>query len=230
MTSPAENTWRHRLGRNPVWRIASTLWVLALMVLQPLLAIPFVFLFLWLSGLGPRTLGLGAPPSRLSAIGLGLIAALILQGINRLAVLPALAVIVPNPDTAASTLGLAPGAWDMLLIFIPIAIVSAGFGEELAARGYALNTFARMMGDTVPARWIAMGLVAVLFGLAHFYQGPLGTAHAIWMGLCLGGLYLAHRSLWTAITAHAAYNICTAVLIVSGALEQLYAIAPFTRI
>ncbi len=227
---PTDDTesWRTRLGRNPVWIAISVLLTLALMAVQPLFAIPVVFLFLWLSGAGLPDIRLR--PFRLSDIVTGLAAAVVLQVVNRLAILPVLAQSLPVPPSSAEALGLVPGAWSMLLIFAPIAMISAGFGEELAARGYAMTRLSKLFGGGAAARWTAMIFVAVVFGAAHFYQGMLGAAHAVWMGMALGALTLSRGSLWASITAHGVYNLLTGLLIVSGAIEALERAAPWTAL
>jgi membrane protease YdiL (CAAX protease family) len=229
LSSHAERSWRRRLGRHPAWIALSVVLALGLMTLQPLLALPFIVLFAWLSGLSARDLRLR--PFRLSHVVLGVLAAIGLQIVNRFLILPLLALWLPEgASSAAASVGLVPGAWQAFLIFAPIAVVSAGFGEELAARGYAMTRLACLFGDTRTARWLAMVLVALLFGLAHFYQGPLGTAHAIWMGLALGALTLLRGSLWVSIAAHGSYNLLTALLIVSGALDVLHRTIPWTAL
>ncbi len=226
--SVTPESWRQRLGRNPLWIVISVILALGLMTLQPLIAIPFVLLFVWLSAQTASDLRLR--PFKVSHLLVGLGIAIGLQVINRFVVLPLLALFIPDPSTAAASIGLVPGAWQVFLIFVPIAVISAGFGEELAARGYAMTRLAHLFGDTTKARWIAMLLVAVVFGLAHFYQGPLGTAHAVWMGLAFGSLTLLHGSLWASIAAHGAYNVLTALLIVSGGLEALHRAVPWTAV
>lgn len=213
--------WRQSLGRRKTWLIGTTALVLLLMALQPILAIPFVFLFLWLAREKLSSIGLVRMPGVVKILAAGVAFAVAMQIINRLAILPLLATAIPDQGSAAAAFGLVPGAWDVWALFVGIAIVSAGFGEELSARGYALTMVARLIGAGQRAQWIAMAIVAIIFGLAHFYQGALGTAHAIWMGFALGAFYLTTRSLWMAIVGHAVYNIATATLIVSGAMAAL---------
>lgn len=223
-----EDNWRKRLGRNPAWICATVLLTLALMALQPLLALPFVALFAWLSGVTLRDLHLR--PFRGADVLLGVAAAIGLQIVNRFAVLPLLAQVTPDAGGGAASVGLVPGAWDAFLIFAPIAVISAGFGEELAARGYAMTRLSVLFGGGAASRWSAMAVVAVIFGLAHFYQGPLGTAHAVFMGFALGALTLTRSSLWTSIAAHGSYNLLTALLIVTGGLETLHQTVPYTAL
>ncbi len=212
---------RKKLSRNKFWLIGTTLLILLLMALQPLIAIPFVFLLLWIAREKVSVIGLTSVSRPIWIIVSGICFALFMQIFNRLALIPLLAAFLPDGGVGAADIGLVPGAWNIWAIFVVVAIFSAGFGEELSARGYALNMLARLFGDTRHARWIAMLVVAVIFGLAHFYQGILGTAHAIWMGIALGAFYLLSRSLWTVIVGHAVYNILTATLIVSGGLNVL---------
>jgi membrane protease YdiL (CAAX protease family) len=48
-----------------------------------------------------------------------------------------------------------------------------------------------------------MIVVAVLFGLAHWYKGPAGVLDSTVSGLILGGFYLlSGRNLWVTILAH----------------------------
>lgn len=225
---PARPGWRRRLGAHPAWIVISVILVLGLMTLQPLLAIPFVFLFLWLSGATLKDLRLR--PFRARDLLVGVAVAAALQLINRLALLPLLAEFLPAAPSTAAAMGLVPGAWTAFLVFAPIALISAGFGEELAARGYAMTRLSALFGDGVAARWAMMVLVAVVFGLAHFYQGALGTAHAVAMGVALGALTLIRGSLWASIAAHGIYNVLTALLIVSGGLELLKRLAPWSAL
>ena len=56
-------------------------------------------------------------------------------------------------------------------IFVILSI-AAGIGEEVAFRGYALGTLAPFLGGA----WGAAAFTAVVFGVLHAYQGPLGMA------------------------------------------------------
>jgi hypothetical protein len=48
-----------------------------------------------------------------------------------------------------------------------------------------------------------MILVAILFGLGHFYKGPAGVIDSTYSGIVLGCAYLlSRRNLWAAILAH----------------------------
>jgi len=75
---------------------------------------------------------------------------------------------------------------------------AAGFGEEIAFRGYALPVLAPHLGGP----WGSAVFTSVVFGLFHAYQGPLGMARTMLLGLLLCVSFLLSGSLWPAIAAH----------------------------
>jgi len=75
--------------------------------------------------------------------------------------------------------------------------VAAGFGEEIAYRGYAIPVLVPLLG--VPG---AAVLTSAVFGVLHGYQGPLGIFRTGAMGGMLAWGFLASGSLWPPIIAH----------------------------
>jgi membrane protease YdiL (CAAX protease family) len=79
----------------------------------------------------------------------------------------------------------------------------AAFGEECSYRGYLLTRAASAFGRSSAAYVFSMVLVAVLFGLGHYYKGPAGVVDSTYSGLVLGGVFLlSGRNLWAPILAH----------------------------
>lgn len=79
----------------------------------------------------------------------------------------------------------------------------AAFGEEIGYRGYLLTRAAEIGGRSKSAYWIAVLVVAVLFGYGHYYKGPSGIVDSGMAGLILGAAYvLSGRNLWVCILAH----------------------------
>ena len=79
----------------------------------------------------------------------------------------------------------------------------AAFGEEIGYRGYLLTRAADVGGRSKAAYWIAVLVVAVLFGYGHYYKGPSGIVDSGMAGLILGAAYvLSGRNLWVCILAH----------------------------
>jgi len=96
---------------------------------------------------------------------------------------------------------LLPRTHEERLVFAALS-VAAGFGEEIAYRGYALAVLFPLVG--VPGAVIATSLV---FGVLHGYQGLLGIVRTGVMGAMLAWGFLASGSLWPAIVAHAAIDL-----------------------
>lgn len=89
------------------------------------------------------------------------------------------------------------------LLALLIVWVFAAFGEEIAYRGYLITRAADLGRGSTAAYWVAMILVAVLFGFGHYYKGPAGIVDSGIAGLILGAAYLlAGRNLWASILAH----------------------------
>ena len=79
---------------------------------------------------------------------------------------------------------------------------TAGIVEELLWRGYIIWYLAWF----VPT-WAAALLSAVLFGIAHAYQGPANLPRITLVGLAFAGLYLLTGSVWLPMILHAAVDI-----------------------
>jgi membrane protease YdiL (CAAX protease family) len=80
--------------------------------------------------------------------------------------------------------------------------LAAGFGEEIAYRGYAITVLAPGLG--VPG---AALLTSAVFGVLHGYQGAFGILRAGAIGGLLAWGFLASGSLWPAIAAHTAIDL-----------------------
>ena len=90
--------------------------------------------------------------------------------------------------------------------FIIIA-VTAGVCEEILYRGYLFWYLSSFIGTTALA-WTAVVFAgAVIFGLAHSYQGRTGIVQVFVVALVMGGLYLLTRSLWIPMLAHAIIDL-----------------------
>ena len=90
---------------------------------------------------------------------------------------------------------------------LPLALF-AGFWEETVFRGFLLGRLraaipaAEDRGSRLRRDVLAAGLTALLFGLGHGYQGPLGIVQTTLAGAGMGALVLRRGSLWPAIGAH----------------------------
>ncbi len=76
----------------------------------------------------------------------------------------------------------------------------AGVTEEVTTRGLTVLTLALLLPDADPR--VVVVVAAVLFGLAHAYQGPTGMLATTIVGGALTGLYLSTGSLLLPMVLH----------------------------
>lgn len=95
------------------------------------------------------------------------------------------------------------GHLSVLLMYLPVIWIFAGFGEEIAYRGFLLEKLSYMLGGTRTADVLGVLGSAVLFGFGHYYKGPAGILDSGIAGLILGAAYLiSGRNIWTCVLAH----------------------------
>jgi membrane protease YdiL (CAAX protease family) len=111
------------------------------------------------------------------------------------------------PDKTVSAL--APRDIGELLVFFALSC-SAGFCEELLFRGYFQQQFARLARGRV---WIGAAASAVLFGLAHLYEGAAGVISIAIFGAMFSLLALKRRSLRPGMMAHAWHDALSGLLL-----------------
>lgn len=99
------------------------------------------------------------------------------------------AILPMLPRSAAGRRG-----WAMLSL-------SAGVTEEITYRGLLLLTLAVALPSTTP-RVTLLIAAAVLFGLAHWYQGWTGIVSTALVGGVMAGLYLSTGSLLVPMILH----------------------------
>jgi CAAX protease family protein len=85
--------------------------------------------------------------------------------------------------------------------------VTAGLCEEFLYRGFALAAFTRAGLPT----WTVVLLSAILFGLAHLYQGRSGLLGTMILGLLFGIARIAYDSLVPVIVWHIAVDVVAGV-------------------
>ncbi len=85
--------------------------------------------------------------------------------------------------------------------------ITAGVCEEILFRGFLIWYFSQFSATAV-----AVVLSAIVFGLAHSYQGWQGSLRAGVMGLVLAVSYVLTGSLWVPIFLHIAGDIYAGTL------------------
>ena len=83
---------------------------------------------------------------------------------------------------------------------------SAGFGEEIAYRGFLIAYLGAYFGLQWPGLALVIGLPALFFGVAHADQGARGLLGSAAWALALGFIVVDTGSLWPAIVFHAAWD------------------------
>lgn len=86
--------------------------------------------------------------------------------------------------------------------FVGLSFV-AGFGEEIAFRGFAIPALAPLLGGP----WGAAAFTSVTFGVLHAYQGPLGIVRTATLGFVLAASFVLLGNLWPAIVAHVVIDL-----------------------
>jgi membrane protease YdiL (CAAX protease family) len=175
---------------------------------------------LWLVGLGAATLALWLAGGRsLAALGL----AAPLRGpaseFTFSIAAGALVALILRPLAAALSRKAAAGLrrqMAKLEAFLPktgeqlcwglLVSLFAGLCEEIAYRGYLIPYFRFWL-----PQWPALIAAALLFGLAHLYQGVAGTLMSAVLGLAFGYIYVETSSLALPIVLHAVVDISAMV-------------------
>lgn len=86
--------------------------------------------------------------------------------------------------------------------------INAGLSEELFFRLALPLLFVLVIGNV----WAAFALAAIVFGLAHLYQGWAGVAATTAVGVLLTAFYLASGNIWVAVLVHVAIDLVGLVL------------------
>ncbi|MGC8549221.1 MAG: CPBP family intramembrane glutamic endopeptidase [Acidobacteriaceae bacterium] len=151
---------------------------------------------------------LGPTPSGTISFLSGLAAALIL--------IPLLSVLrarrkAKNEPLRIVTLGdvapLLPRNWAEIA-HAAVMSLNAGFSEELYFRLLLPLLLAILIGHAIPA----FVLAALLFGLAHIYQGTTGVIASTTIGLAMVLIYLLTGTIWAAVAAHAFMDLLGLVI------------------
>lgn len=99
------------------------------------------------------------------------------------------------------------GSVSALMTLLFFSWTFAALGEEVAYRVVLMRAIANVLGDSRLAVGVALVMQALIFGIAHAYQGPMGVISSSISGLVFGGLVLSCRgSIWAAFLAHGGNN------------------------
>lgn len=100
------------------------------------------------------------------------------------------------------------GNLSMLLLWIAIGWVAAGFGEEMFFRGFLITRMLRILKGAPFSAVFAVLLPALFFGWGHmYYQGMRGLLMTSAIAIAFGTVFLLNkRNLWPIILVHGAVD------------------------
>ena len=111
------------------------------------------------------------------------------------------------------------------LVLLAIGWVVGGFLEELTFRGFVAGRIYWLFGSSTAAAWTGVTIAAIVFGLAHAYQGVSGMILTVLTGFILGVIFIFSRfNLWYAILSHGFMNTAGIVAIYLDIDRQLNAL------
>jgi len=200
--------------------VIATIFHLDYIGLLPVSKVPYLFLLGWISirlrGQRWRDVGLTINQPFLKLLALGLAVGIAMEALELFATQPLLTGLLhKGPDLHQFQRLI--GNTQLLILGIVLAWILAAFGEEMVYRGYLLNRVADLFGRSTIGWTGSAILVALLFGVAHFPQGPTGIIENVIDGAILAALYFATgRNLIAPIIAHGIQDTVDVVLIYLG--------------
>jgi membrane protease YdiL (CAAX protease family) len=212
------------MTKNSLLLILEFALILAGIVLYTLGYLPFpilpLILVAWASlhlrHLRWRDVGLRRPDCWLPTIGLALLIGAGYQVLDILLIAPLLQKLT-GEAIDLSQFSLLRDNLFLLIASLAISWTEAAFIEEMFFRGYLLNRITDLFGRERVGIIIALFGNAIVFGLAHAYQGTAGVVDTALAGLVLGGLYLlTGRNLWLPILTHGIIDTVGFLIIYSG--------------
>jgi membrane protease YdiL (CAAX protease family) len=107
------------------------------------------------------------------------------------------------------------GNLPLFLLMVVLAWTTIAFGEELFYRAFIISQLVDHAGT---GHKTAVAISALVFGIAHFAEGPLGILSNGAFGVLFGWIYLkSGRNLWITVIGHGLLNTFRFILLYAGA-------------
>lgn len=184
----------------------------------------YVLVVLWSRGWDWQWLGLSKPGSwrRLLIQAAGL--ALLIFVVGDILITPIIEKLVGQTIDLRALDGLR-GSLVNYLLFIGFMWVVAAFGEEFIYRGFLIERTGAVFSGTMTAKWLLALFSALLFGMAHRYQGLAGMITTGMIGFAFGAIFLlSQKRLWLTIITHGLYDVIGITLIYLDIDREVYEI------
>lgn len=193
--------------------------------LVPVSKTPFLLLLGWISirlrGLRWRDLGFRRYKTWLWTFLIGCSCGIAIELFELFISQPALMGITGKPPDLSDFYPLIGNA-KLLALTLAGAWSLAAFGEEFVYRGYLINRAADVGGGSGVSWAVSLGVISLVFGLAHTYQEITGVAENAIDGFILGAIYLAcGRNLAVPVIAHGVTDTVDLLLIYFGEYPTL---------
>ncbi len=217
--------WRKKLQESP-WVVAAELTLIAAVFVADAYHLilfsktPYLLALGWLSmrlrGQRWRDIGLSFPPNWRGLLLIGVAAGIAMELLELFATQPLLVALTGKYPDLSDFRDLI-GNVRLLVLLVAGSWIIAGVGEELVWRGYILNRVADLLGRRCLGWATAIGIVSVVFGLAHSYQDWTGIIENSIDGALLALLYIGcGRNLIAPIVAHGVTDTLDCLIIFSG--------------
>jgi len=220
-----EIPWRQRLQES-LWVIAVEVTLIAAVFVADANHVilfsktPYLLALGWLSmrlrGQRWRDIGLSFPLNWRRLLLIGVATGMAMELLELFATQPLLVALTGKYPDLSDFHGLV-GNVRLLLLIVAASWIVAGIGEELVWRGYILNRVADLLGRGRLGWAMSIGIVSIVFGLAHSYQDWTGIIENSIDGALLALLYMAcGRNLIAPIVAHGVTDTVDSLIIFSG--------------
>lgn len=123
--------------------------------------------------------------------------------------------LAPSPDRMVSSQAVQNDPIYRFLLATWMSFIVAGVREELW-RVAVISSFTKLFSPRFSRQSVqilAVVISSLFFGMAHLVQGPLAVVLTALIGMVLGAITLAHRSVWPAIIAHGAFDALSFLLL-----------------
>lgn len=121
----------------------------------------------------------------------------------------------PTPEKMVSLKALENDPVYRFIMVTWMSFIVAGLREELW-RVAVIASFTKWLTPRYSQRHVqifAVIISSLFFGMAHVIQGPLAIGLTALIGMALGAITLAHRSIWPAVIAHGAFDALSFLLL-----------------
>ncbi len=165
-----------------------------------------------------REIGLTRPVSWLKTIVYGILA--FISAVFIITFVETLVVNIPGLNLAPpdiSRFDVLEGNLTFLIFALAGAWTTIAFGEEMFYRAFLVTRLNLVFSSIKFSRALAILFSGIIFGLAHFAEGPAGIASNGAFGILFSWIYLrSKQNLWITIIAHGLLNTIRFVLVYYG--------------